>query len=190
MKLTLRDGRDGAWREVSPAAAPVLSYRAGPGPRERVTAALLARAAAYLGWEPRETDGAADLAVGGAAPEGGEPWLKVGPETGGARPSPDLDFLRARTHYAAPLAATAAAVAAAGEERRRLEAALASLGAAPGAASPRALAGYGHRVRDALSHDLDAPAALAALRDALRPGALSPGSRAALLREVLPLLIP
>jgi len=54
--------------------------------------------------------------------------------------------------------------------------------------SARGRAGYLHRFRAALSKDLDLPEALACVWDALRPGALSPGSRAALLRETFPAL--
>lgn len=45
------------------------------------------------------------------------------------------------------------------------------------------LAGYKKRLRDAVAQDLDFPAALNALLDALRPGALSPGSRLGAWRE-------
>ena len=51
--------------------------------------------------------------------------------------------------------------------------------------SPNAagLAGYKKRFRDALALDLDGPEALATLWDALRPGALSPGSRLGALND-------
>lgn len=130
-----------------------------------------------------------DLAVGGSAPRDAAAWLKVAPETGSAPPSPGLDFLRVRTHYAVPLSLSPASIAAAEQERGRLLAHLSALEEAPGAASPRAIAGYGGRIREALARDLDAPRALQALWDALKPGALSPGSRAALLKEALPLFI-
>jgi hypothetical protein len=54
--------------------------------------------------------------------------------------------------------------------------------------SSRGVTGYQHRFRETLSRDFDFPEALSCVWDGLRPGALSPGSRAAYLRATLPAL--
>jgi cysteinyl-tRNA synthetase len=69
----------------------------------------------------------------------------------------------------------------AGADLLRLRAVLSS-GRVPEPNS-KGLAVYRQRFREALSNDFDTPAALAVLWDGLRPGALSPGSQAALVQE-------
>ncbi len=71
------------------------------------------------------------------------------------------------------------------EDALRLKATANFLRSSRGGSAPnvQALAGYKKRLRDALSRDLDLPAAVQCLWDALRPGALSPGSQLAFLKE-------
>lgn len=185
MALTVVDHRTG-----NPLAlAPDTTWRAGPGAREKAAAAAFARAAAFVGLalEPRRA-GPVGLYIGEKDPGAGTAWLRVGPETGAGGDAEALSFLRLKTRYSAPLRVDAASLAAAGAERARLLAAASGLEGAPSAASSRGLTGYLHRFREALSRDFDAPEALACVWDGLRPGALSPGSRSALLREALPVL--
>lgn len=169
------------------ASPPALTWRAGPGARERAVAEAFARAAGFLGLAPCSVEtGAVDVQVGGADPGSGRAWLSVAAETGAGGDPEALDFLRLKTHYRSPLAINAAALDAARAERRRLLDEANGLRNASDAASPRAVAGYLLRFREALSRDFDSPEALVCVWDALRPGALSPGSRAALLRQALP----
>ena len=99
----------------------------------------------------------------------------------------DVRFYCLARHYRKPLAVDAAELESRRDELRRLRELgrrLASLSAsAPNASG---LAGYKKRFRDALARDLDLPEALASLWDALRPGALSPGSQLGMLREADP----
>lgn len=167
-------------RPLVTATPGALSWRLGAdGPRERAVGVLVVSAAAFLGLRPERRDtGPVDLLVGG---EGPGPRLLVLP----ASPPPGADgedwaFLALKTPHARPLPD---ALAAAREERARLLGFARALAGESSAPSPRALAGYLHRFRDALAKDLDSAAALTCLWDGLRPGALSPGSRAAFLRE-------
>lgn len=97
----------------------------------------------------------------------------------------DLRLLCLRVHYRRPLRFEWEALEdARGERRGLLEAARRLRGRAGGSApNPTGLAGYRKRFRDALSADLDFPRAIGAVWDALRPGALSPGSQWAALEE-------
>ena len=184
MALTVLDARTGKPAPLALGAA----LASGPGPREKASAAALARAAEYVGTKLSPAgSGKPAVFVGEKDPGEGVVWMKVAPETG-AGEERALAFLRLKTRYSVPLRADAPALAAAAAERERLLGALAALSGAPDAVSPRAVAGYLHRFRDALSRDLDMPEAVACVWDALRPGALSPGSRAALLREAFPVL--
>ncbi|MDE2491899.1 MAG: hypothetical protein KGM24_13720 [Elusimicrobia bacterium] len=195
MRLRFHDPRAGAQRELVPAAAPAVGVEeAGTSPREAAVAASLRGALRFLGLEPRPGD---EIRVGGEAPAPDRAWLKTGPAPGEPAPLPealsargfsldDYRFLCLTARYREPLAFSWEALAAARAER---EAFLSR--AAEGAAlapSPRALAAYLLRFRARLEDDLDLPGALGCVRDALRPGALSPGSRAALLGRALPAL--
>lgn len=122
-------------------------------------------------------------------------WLKPDPRVEGegdpaslrARGFDDdilaLAFLR--EGYRKPLALTAAALEAAREDVLRLRATASYLRSSRGGTAPnvQALTGYKKRLRDALARDLDFPDSLACLWDALRPGALSPGTQLAFLKE-------
>jgi len=194
--LTFFDPRAGVRAEFKPASQPEVGLELGSdGPRERAVRDALAGALVFLGLKPVS---GAEIRVGGASAGGGA-WLQVAPATGNALPddaalaargySPaDFRYLCLKTHYRKPLAFSWEALAAARAERGDLGAAARSLADVSLEPSARARAGYLHRFREALSRDLDLPEALATVWDALRPGALSPGSRAALLRETLPAL--
>lgn len=190
MALTVYDFRCGGPRDLDLREPPVLAWRAGGSARELVLAEAFARAARFMGLTPVRRDaGPVDLQVGGADPGVGILWLTLGLETGATGADARvLDFLRLKTHYRRALTVDVGALTAAGVERERLMATERALADASSAISPRAVAGYLHRFRGALSRDFDFPEALACVWDALRPGALSPGSRAALLRETLPVL--
>lgn len=189
------DPRAGERREFRPAAPPDVGFRAAAaGPRERAVAEALSDALVFLGLRPRP---GGEIVVGAEDPGPGAAWLRVAPLTGapdaaglaarGFAPA-DFRFFCARTHYRAPLAFTWEGLAAARDERARLAAAARGLAGVTLEPSPRALAGYRHRFQQALARDLDLPEAVACVWDGLRPGALSPGSRAAFLRLTLPAL--
>jgi hypothetical protein len=196
MGLSFFDPRTGAAREFRPAAAPKVGVEAaGRGPRELVLAAALGDVLRFVGLEPVA---GTEIRVGGEAPAPEAVWLAA-PPLAGTAPAPvelasrgfsadDVRFLCLRTHYRRPLAFSWEALAAARDERRALAEAARSLAGTSQEPSPRARAAYLLRFRDSLSRDLDLPGALDCVWDALRPGALSPGSRAALLREALPAL--
>ena len=193
--LTLFDAASGEIREFRPAAPPAVGVEsAASGPRERETAAALERALAFLGLEPRA---GGELRVGGDAPRPGALWLKVAPLEGAFEErelasrgfeSADLLYLCLRTHYRKPLAFSWDALARARSERLGLLDSLRSLSTLSLEPSPRGFPGYLQRFKLDLSRDLDTPGAVDCLWDALRPGALSPGSKAALLRTCLPAL--
>lgn len=177
MALSVLDARTGKLAALS-------TWSSGPSARELAVAAGVARAAEYVGGAA--VAGPAAF-IGAKDPGSGVIWMKVAPEAG-AGDAAALSYLRLKTRYSTPLQADSAALAAASSEFSRLKAVEASLSAAPDAVSSRAVAAYLYRFREALSRDYDAPEALACVWDALRPGALSPGSRLALVRETLPVL--
>jgi hypothetical protein len=156
----------------------------------------LAEALRFLGLTPGPGE---EIRVGGRDPGPGRAWLKVGPATGPALPGSaalsargfshdDLRFLFLKTHYRAPLAFSWEALASARAERSDLLLTARGLAGVSLEPSPRGRAGYLHRFREALCRDLDLPEALSCVWDGFRPGALSPGSRAALARETFPVL--
>jgi hypothetical protein len=193
--ITFFDPRAGERREFRPVAAPAVGLElSGAGAREAVVFAALQDALSFLGCEPRP---GREIRVGGAAPAAAAAWLVVAP----APDLPDADALRvrgftasdlrllcARTHYRKPLAFSWDALAASRRELGDLREAARALAGVSLEPSARGRAGYLHRFREALSRDLDFADALDCVWDSLRPGALSPGSRAALLRETLPVL--
>ena len=194
MGLTLFDPRTGAPAEFKPAVQPYVGLELGfDGARERSLHLSLSRALVFLGLTPRP---GTEIRVGGRDPGAATVWLAVGAMQGaipdaaalagrGFTPD-DLGFLCLKTHYRRPLPFTWEALAAARGELRELRACAAAHADISLEPSARARAGYLHRFRDALSKDLDFPEAVNCVWDAVRPGALSPGSRAALLRETLP----
>lgn len=184
-------------RELRPAAPPRVgaALAEGAGARERAVAAALTDALIFLGLEP---GAGREVVVGVKEPEPEAVWLQpaaltgpvpdaVGLSSRGFLPA-DLDFYLRATHYRRPLAFSWDGLAAARSERARLAAVAREHAVVSQEPSARALAGYLHRFSEALRRDLDLPGAAACVRDGLRPGALSPGSRAALLRRTLPVL--
>lgn len=154
----------------------------------------------YLGFQVEMVEDArapVDVHAGLRAPLGpARAWLK--PSARAAAPETDVERLRAagfdenalalaclRARYDAPLELSDADLAAAREEALRLSGTSNFLRGARGGTAPnvKALAGYKKRLRDGLLRDLDLPEARGALWDALRPGALSPGSALSFLKE-------
>ena len=196
MALSLYDPRAGELREFRAAAPPAVGVDdAGLGPRERVLSAALVDALSFLGLKARH---GLEIRVGGADPGPAAAWLKAVPLDGEAPDeaglaargfsAADFRFFCLKIHYRRPLSFSWEALAAARAELADLRAATRALSGVELDPSPRGLAGYLHRFREALTRDLDLPAAVECVWDGLRPGALSPGSRAALLREILPAL--
>ena len=196
MGLAFYDPRSGALRELRPAAPPAVGVDAADlSPRGRILAASLADALDFLGL--RAVHGR-EIRVGGADPGPRAAWLSAA-ALGGEVPddaalaargfSPgDFRFFCARTHYRKPLDFSWEDLASARAELARLGDSARALAGVSLEASPRGRAGYLHRFREALSKDLDLPGAVTCVWDGLRPGALSPGSRAALIRETFPAL--
>ncbi|MFI5349192.1 MAG: hypothetical protein ACHQ2Z_06595, partial [Elusimicrobiota bacterium] len=187
MGLSFYDPRTGRLREFRAAAPPIVGVNAaGRAPRERILAAALADALLFLGLKAGP---GLEIRVGGGDPGPAAAWLKPAPLDGEAPGeaalsarafSPgDFRFFCAKTHYRRPLAFSWEALAAARAELSELRACARSLADVSLDPSPRGRAGYLHRFREALSKDLDLPSALACVWDGLRPGALSPGSKAA-----------
>ena len=197
MGLTLFDPRTGRNADFKPAHPSRAGLEAASGgARERAVHAAAAGALAFLGLEPVP---GAELRVGGDRPADSTAWLVVGKLNAPVDPGPavlsakgfsteDFHYLCLKTHYRKPLEFSWEALAAARAEREDLLRAAAAHAGVALEPSPRGRAGYLHRFRDSLSKDLDFGDALACVWDGLRPGALSPGSRAALLRETLPAL--
>ncbi len=195
MGVTFFDPRVGERRELRPIAAPSVGLELqGRGAREAAVFAALTDALAFLGFRTRK---GREIRVGGKAPAAACAWLAVAdapglPDAEALRvrgfTAADLRHLCARTHYRKPMSFDWEALASARRELADLRASAHALADVSLEPSPRGRAGYLHRFREALSRDLDLPDALDCVWDSLRPGALSPGSRAALLRETLPAL--
>ncbi len=187
MAVSLFDASSGAKLALSPAAMRPIAVATGP--RGTAVAAVLRRTLAFHG-----VDGA--VTVSARPPEGGL-WLSPAPLTGlpaegevrskGFAPE-DWALYLARVHYRTPLLFSWRGLEAARAERADLLAMAKSLADAPAEASSRGVVGYRRRFADSLADDLDLPGALDAVWDGLKPGALSPGSRAGLLRLADPVL--
>lgn len=180
LRLTAADGTLSAWAPASPPNVVLLVVAGGAGPlaaaRARAVAAASRGALTFLGYEPTQ---------------GGEPDLTVtlGPSTGEDFAfSEELHYLCLKTHPRRPLNFTREGLSSARAELADLKGYARSLAGVTLEPSSRGVTGYLHRFREALSRDLDFPEALSCVWDGLRPGALSPGSRAALLRAALPAL--
>ncbi len=150
----------------------------------------------YLGYriEPAERD--VDLYFGDVDGAGvGGVWLKPGAFSAEMASlgavwargfdSPDLRLAIARAGAWGATRLSWDCLDQARAERRELCEIVQRLRLRPGASSPNptGLAGYKKRFRDALANALDYPGALAMLWDALRPGALSPGSMIAAMAQ-------
>lgn len=196
MALILYDPRAGELRAFRAAAPPDVGVDdAGRAPRERVLGGALRDALRFLGLTARP---GLEIRVGGLDPGAAAAWLKAAALDGEAPgeaalaargfSAADFRFYCLKTHYRRPLAFSWEKLAAARAELADLSASARALAAVDLDPSPRGRAGYLHRFREALSDDLDVPSAIECAWDALRPGALSPGSKASLLREILPAL--
>ena len=195
MRLTLFDPRTGAPAEFKPSDPSRAGLEPASGAsRERAVRALLAGALSFLGLEPIAGD---EIRVGGDEPARRTAWVRVAPLRAPVDPGAaflsakgfteeDFHFLCLKTHYRSPMTFDWDVLAEARSEREELLRAAAAHAGVALEPSPRGRAGYLHRFRDSLSKDLGFPDALACVWDGMRPGALSPGSRAALLRETLP----
>jgi hypothetical protein len=194
--LSLYDPRIGALREFRAAAPPAVGVdAAGRLPRERILSESLHDALLFLGLNPGP---GLEIRVGGLDPGPAAAWLKAAALDGEAPVEAALAargftpehfrFWCVKTHYRRPLAFSWEALAAARSELADLRASARALSEVSLDPSPRGRVGYLHRFRESLSKDLDLPEALSCVWDGLRPGALSPGSKAALLRETLPAL--
>ncbi|MDX6770856.1 MAG: hypothetical protein SF051_15080 [Elusimicrobiota bacterium] len=187
MAVTLFDGSSGVVVALRPEATPAIAVEAGP--RGAELAAVLRRVLAFHGLS-------AAVTVAPVPPAAGL-WLRPGPFTGapsaadlragGVAPE-DWSLYLARAPYRAPLTFSRDALLAARGERAELLAVARSLAGAPAEASSRGVVGYRKRFADRLADDLDLAGALDAVWDGLKPGALSPGSRAGLLRLADPVL--
>ncbi len=193
MSLRLRadDGTLSAWTPADPlkVSLGVRTPKAGPATRARSAAVVAAArgALAFLGYGVLvEKNGGRDLMMTVAASSSEECDAKTLAARGYS--AADFHYLCLKTHFRKPLAFTWDALAAARGELGNLRSSEASLSGVTLEPSSRGLTGYSHRFREALSRDLDFPEALSCIWDGLKPGALSPGSKAAYLRAALPAL--
>lgn len=159
---------------------------AGPLSAARVLAAGAAvrGALTFLGFEPADSSAkSCDLrvVVAPATPDEGDFASR------GFSPE-DFHYFCLKTHPCKPLLFSWEGLAAARAELGDLRASARSLAGVTLEPSSRGVTGYQHRFREALSRDFDFPEALSCVWDGLRPGALSPGSKAAFLRAALPAL--
>ena len=185
MRPRFVDAASGAAAPLSPESPPkVRVFSEGePGSRARVLSDALERALSFLGYAPeRVVKGQAELWLTASRPVRPGIWLKL--EDGGRRadaPEARLNCLRA--HYSRPWAPSPAELERSRGELARLREAASLLESFSGQMpSDRALAGYRSKLASALADDFDAPRALETLWAALRPGALSPGTRWAALK--------
>ncbi|MCR4295551.1 MAG: hypothetical protein NUW21_08455 [Elusimicrobia bacterium] len=175
LRLLAADGTMAAWAPASPPK--VFLHVEGEGARARAVAAAARGALTFLGYEPAEGEGSPDLTVT-LGPSSGDDFAYC----------EELHYFCLKTHPRKPLNFTREGLASARGELLDLKASARSLSGVSLEPSSRGVTGYLHRFREALSRDLDFPEALSCVWDGLRPGALSPGSRAALLRAALPAL--
>ncbi len=190
MSLRLRadDGTLSAWAPAAPPKASFVVEASGSGPlnaaRARAATAAVRGTLTFLGYEPVDSPkGRGDLRLSVAA---------VSPDRAdfaarGFSPA-DFHYFCLKTHPRAPLAFSWEGLSAAHADLEALRGSARSLSGVTLEPSSRGVTGYLHRFREALSRDLDLPEALSCVWDGLRPGALSPGSKAALLRAALPAL--
>lgn len=207
MNTRLRNALTGRVEDLAPASPPLVRVRVWSSGDASTLAGfrlahfyLTARSAlSYLGWQVQEVEepkAEVDVHFGLREP-GGKALVWIKPDARALAPQADTAALQAagygpgaltlaclRARYDAPLELSQADLDAARSDALRLAGLenwlRSSRGAAP---NVNALAGYRKRLRDALARDFDLPEALAVLWDALRPGALSPGSQLAFLKE-------
>jgi hypothetical protein len=200
MSLRLRavDGSLAAWTPASPPKVFLLVETKDAGPltaaRARAVAVAACGALAFLGYEADDSSSEpVDLRVS-VAPGSG-PRLIVAPastEAGDFEAQgfsyADFHYFCLKSHPRKPLAFSWDGLASARAELNDLRASARALSGVTLEGSSRGVTGYLHRFREALSRDFDFPEALSCVWDGLRPGALSPGSKAAFLRATLPAL--
>ena len=198
LKLRGMDGALAAWAPSAPPKAFVLVETKSAGPvtaaRARAVAVAACGALEFLGYETVDAPAATvDLRVSVAPGTG--PRLVVAPSSietadfaAHGFSSEDFHYFCLKTHFRKPLAFRWDALAAARGELSDLRASARSLAGVTLEPSSRGVTGYQHRFREILSQDFDFPQALSCVWDGLRPGALSPGSKAAYLRTTLPAL--
>jgi hypothetical protein len=188
LKLRAVDGSLAAW---APAAPPKVLLFVEAKPAGPLTAARAAAAAAavrgtlaFLGFDsvdaPAKT---ADLRllIAPASVEAAD-FASQGFSLA------DFHYYCLKTHPREPLLFSWDGLAGARGELTDLRASSRSLAGVSLEPSSRGVTGYLHRFRETLSRDFDFPQALSCVWDGLRPGALSPGSKAAFLRATLPAL--
>jgi len=189
--MLLYDKTKGRLEELKLATPPRCSLRCPAGLddggldhfRRETFGSILRNALSHLGGEVELVpgDGPADLSC--------EPSSAEGPAVAAVLAKGfdalDLRMLCLKTHYRKPLRFDWDALEGARAERLGWAETALRLRSRGGslAPNPAGSAGYKKRFRDALSDDLDFAGALAAVWDALRPGALSPGSQRSLLEE-------
>ncbi|MDD5305371.1 MAG: hypothetical protein PHS14_19915 [Elusimicrobia bacterium] len=198
LRLCAADGSLAAWAPSAPPKVFLVVETRDAGPltaaRARAAAAAACGALAFLGYEaddaPTEP---ADLRVSVAPGPG--PRLLVAPSSTEAGDfasrgfsHEDFHYFCLKTHPRKPLLFSWDGLASARAELNDLRASARSLSGVTLEPSSRGVTGYLHRFREALSRDFDFPEALSCVWDGLRPGALSPGSKAAFLRAALPAL--
>ncbi|MDO8757110.1 MAG: hypothetical protein Q7J64_03785 [Elusimicrobiota bacterium] len=191
MSLRVRadDGTLRAWAPAAPPRALIFVKPSGRGPldaaRARSAHAAIGGALTFLGYEsadaPSAGRGDLTMAVGAASPEAADFAAR------GFSPE-DFHYYCLKTHLRAPLAFSWEGLDSARADLEALRGAAQSLSGVTLEGSSRGVTGYLHRFREALSRDFDFPEALSCVWDGLRPGALSPGSKAAFLRAALPAL--
>lgn len=190
MSLRLRadDGTMSAWAPAAPPKARFVVEAARSGAlnaaRARAGAAAVRGALAFLGYEPADApaeDCDLRLSVALSSPEEAD-FASRGFSL------EEFHYFCLKTHPRAPLAFSWEGLSASRADLAALRGVAQSLVGVTLEPSSRGLTGYLHRFREALSRDFDFPEALSCVWDGLRPGALSPGSRAALLRAALPAL--
>jgi len=188
LKLRADDGSLAAWTPKAPPKVLLLVEAKPAGPLTDARAAAAGAAVrgtlAFLGYE----------AVA-ASPKTAELRVLVAPasvETADFASQgfslEDFHYFCLKTHPRKPLAFSWDGLAAARGELAELRSAARLLSGVTLEPSSRGVTGYQHRFREAVSRDFDFPEGLSCLWDGLRPGALSPGSRAAYLRVILPAL--
>lgn len=186
MALSLFDASTGAPVALGPATTAVC---VAAGPRAEAVSAVLRRVLSFHGLT-------AAVMVSAEPPKAG-PWVSPAPLTGAPSEADrrsrgfsgeDWSLYLARVHYRRPLAFSWEGLAAARGERADLLTIARNLVGASAESSSRGVVGYRKRFADRLADDLDLGGALDAVWDGLKPGALSPGSRAGLLRLADPVL--